>query len=1019
MTKKLTAVIVLTCMLFTMFAPCTYAADAPFYKLIAEEMLTTADYTASGWEQPNVATAYAKDASGNYVLTGKGWAANWVVKDADDTAFREPEANDKVKFYFAAASSNRVLKLDSMPLGTFLYRQFAKPFEFGGASGIYSFSIEIQDGSSGAGGSAFRQKIGEAFTVGYDYVQGDATKIVPIIEVGGTKVSAESPLTMSHNGGDSGKFMVFETTVSLNKSGDDTIIVKIYEKGAQPNSTVSTTADLTSLIEYVGIGSTGTTLLRIRNLKAEYSNQAAYDRIVNIANNGTTDAAELQAAIADLAEYNGADKDTLLAQLRAHATGALEGVDELKLVSISPDISAPLLVSDTEKLELLYNFMLDETAVFNLYNTVTETQVTDVTSNTDGNAVTLTLSQPLESGVSYEIKATGTDFKGDAVPPVSFRTSAIPEINISDGGNYPERTAVTWTEGVEVTAVLENEQGSEETIQNGHIICQPGEYVITLTASKNNFSDTVVMNITIDADFVPVASNVRIEGEAETDSVLEAKFDYSDANGDEQGEHIIVWYKLADEGNVKIGEGATYTLTEADENSDIILSVTPVSTSNVNPVGEEVLSDVFKGAYKPEASDVKIMGELAADAVLEVTYEYSDVNGDEKGTPVVKWYIKDEESDTEIVNNITDGKLKITDEVFEKYVYAVLTPVSAKKPYNGDSVKTEAALMPSRPVVSNVRIEGSASVGSVLTAYYSFEDPNLDAERISKFEWKDSAGNVIGRERKLTVTSGMAGKTITVTVIGVSEKIPTDSIPVTSAPFTVSGGSSSGGVSGGVSGGGGFGYSVGPSGTSGGGSSSGGSAGTTTPVVPVTPAVPEKETVFGDVYGHWAQEYVTVLLEKGVVIKDESFRPDDSISRAEVLAMLFRSAGIELSTYNDTYGDVQSSDWFADYIQTALDMGIISPDDNFRPNDGITREEAAKIIAIMLKLKSENVADFADFDTISDWATEFVNAVYEAGIFKGDENGNFNAKGTLTRAETATVIYRLLNENVIEDGGAE
>ena len=135
--------------------------------------------------------------------------------------------------------------------------------------------------------------------------------------------------------------------------------------------------------------------------------------------------------------------------------------------------------------------------------------------------------------------------------------------------------------------------------------------------------------------------------------------------------------------------------------------------------------------------------------------------------------------------------------------------------------------------------------------------------------------------------------------------------------------------------------------------------------------------------------------------------------------MLFRSAGIELSTYNDTYGDVQNSDWFADYIQTALDMGIISPDDNFRPNDGITREEAAKIIAIMLKLKSENVADFADVDTISDWATEFVNAVYEAGIFKGDENGNFNAKGTLTRAETATVIYRLLNENVIEDGGAE
>ena len=73
----------------------------------------------------------------------------------------------------------------------------------------------------------------------------------------------------------------------------------------------------------------------------------------------------------------------------------------------------------------------------------------------------------------------------------------------------------------------------------------------------------------------------------------------------------------------------------------------------------------------------------------------------------------------------------------------------------------------------------------------------------------------------------------------------------------------------------------------------------------------------------------------------------------------------------------------------------------------------------MLELTSEADADFADKDTISDWATGFVNAVYEAGIFKGDDNGNFNAKGALTRAETATVIYRLLNENAFNEGGAE
>ena len=65
----------------------------------------------------------------------------------------------------------------------------------------------------------------------------------------------------------------------------------------------------------------------------------------------------------------------------------------------------------------------------------------------------------------------------------------------------------------------------------------------------------------------------------------------------------------------------------------------------------------------------------------------------------------------------------------------------------------------------------------------------------------------------------------------------------------------------------------------------------------------------------------------------------------------------------------------------------------------------------MLGLKSEKQAEFSDFGTLSDWAVEYVNAVYEAGIFKGDDNKNFNGKSSLTRAETATVIHRLLTEN--------
>ena len=58
-----------------------------------------------------------------------------------------------------------------------------------------------------------------------------------------------------------------------------------------------------------------------------------------------------------------------------------------------------------------------------------------------------------------------------------------------------------------------------------------------------------------------------------------------------------------------------------------------------------------------------------------------------------------------------------------------------------------------------------------------------------------------------------------------------------------------------------------------------------------------------------------------------------------------------------------------------------------------------------------NVVQFSDYDAVSDWAAEYVDAVYEAGIFKGDDAGCFNGKSSLTRAETATIIYRLSDKN--------
>ena len=384
----------------------------------------------------------------------------------------------------------------------------------------------------------------------------------------------------------------------------------------------------------------------------------------------------------------------------------------------------------------------------------------------------------------------------------------------------------------------------------------------------------------------------------------------------------------------------TYVLTAADENCDLILGVTPSSDSATNPTGVEVRSAAYAGAYAPVAKDLKIAVDAENENLLYASYTYYDRNSDVEAEPVVKWYLANGTKISE------ESKLEITSDLYEETIYVTVTPKSSKAPVAGDLVKSANYLMPSKPVVSDVVITGTAKLGKMLTAEYKYFDANYDVQGATTFEWKNaSTGEVLGTNRTLEVTKNLAGVSVIVIVKGVSEKAPYESEPVTSAAFEIPSSLSSNVSGGGGGGGGNF-------------TTSGSLSGSPKPVPEVAPSTPTNPTtpdqpttpekvVFGDVSGHWGETYIKSLLEKGVVVEDTNFRPNDSISRAELLAMLFRSAKTELSAYGESFGDVSKDDWFAGYVQTALDMGIVSSADSFRPNDAITREETAKIVANM------------------------------------------------------------------------
>ena len=147
--------------------------------------------------------------------------------------------------------------------------------------------------------------------------------------------------------------------------------------------------------------------------------------------------------------------------------------------------------------------------------------------------------------------------------------------------------------------------------------------------------------------------------------------------------------------------------------------------------------------------------------------------------------------------------------------------------------------------------------------------------------------------------------------------------------------------------------------------------------------------------------------------EDGTVRPNGSISRAEVATVLFRLLKDDVRTQNLTkdnaYSDVPDTAWYAAAVSTLSKMGVISgyPDGTFRPNAPITRAEFAAMIA-----RFDETAKSADppFTDISGhWAESAIGKAYGNGWVEGSSKTVFCPESNLTRAETATLLNRVLH----------
>ncbi|MGR6836824.1 S-layer homology domain-containing protein [Syntrophomonas erecta] len=173
---------------------------------------------------------------------------------------------------------------------------------------------------------------------------------------------------------------------------------------------------------------------------------------------------------------------------------------------------------------------------------------------------------------------------------------------------------------------------------------------------------------------------------------------------------------------------------------------------------------------------------------------------------------------------------------------------------------------------------------------------------------------------------------------------------------------------------------------------------------PVPPAVE-----LSDITGHWAEANIKSLVSNGAIAgyPDQTFKPDNTITRAEFATVLVKAFNLEAKAgkvFNDTVNH-----WGKDYIATAAAYGIVAGYDanTFGPDDFITREQMALMIVKATGLADASEAKvFADSDKVSAWAKQAVAIASSNNIITGYPDNTYKPQGKATRAEAVTVIKK-------------
>lgn len=172
----------------------------------------------------------------------------------------------------------------------------------------------------------------------------------------------------------------------------------------------------------------------------------------------------------------------------------------------------------------------------------------------------------------------------------------------------------------------------------------------------------------------------------------------------------------------------------------------------------------------------------------------------------------------------------------------------------------------------------------------------------------------------------------------------------------------------------------------------------------------------------WYHEGVDYVLTNGLMngVGGGKFEPDGQLTRAQLVTVLYRAAGEpDTGKQVNPFTDVPDDTWYTKAVIWAANNGIVNgvAKNTFAPDDSITREQIAAMLyryAGAEAAKEDKLSAFPDAAKVSDWAKEALNWAVASGLINGvaDANGtaSLEPQATATRAQIATILMRWLEK---------